>query len=100
MLVFIITKSHWLRYHHIIPWDYQVGEYSGYGDGFLTSMIRVFAAFGWATNLKTVNSGTMQEAVYNATVSGKTVDECVRDITDKQSKKMSNGEHLQSAKFL
>lgn len=100
MLVFILTKSHWLKYHYILPWDYQVGEYSDYGDGCLTSIIRVFAAFGWATNLRTVSTETIKDAIYTSTISGKSVGECVQDITVTTDKKSNSQEHFHSTKFL
>lgn len=100
MLVFVLTKSHWLKYHYILPWDYQVGEFGGYGDGFISCLIRGFAAFNWATDLKSVSSETMQEAVYNSTISGKTINECVEDITQTKQNRHIPQAQFHSAKFL
>ncbi|GLV44231.1 uncharacterized protein CBL_12473 [Carabus blaptoides fortunei] len=97
MLVFILTKSHWLKYHHIIPWDYKVGEFGSYGDGIITKCIQIFAAVGWAWNLRTVSTDTLKEAVYASTKTGKPVEECVRDITKTSQ---TNNAHYQSTKFL
>lgn len=98
MLVFILTKSHWLMYHYLLPWDYQTEEYGGYGDSLTTTFIRIMAAIGWAGNLRTVDSDAVKDALYTSVTTGRPVGECVKEI---MAQKEPNKEHfLAPAKFL
>ncbi|XKL62345.1 hypothetical protein PGB90_002178 [Kerria lacca] len=76
-LIFVVNKSLWPQYHYLVPWDYQVGEYGNYGDGFCNGALRVFAALGWIYNLRTVNSNGIRRALYESTKTGKPVMQCI-----------------------
>lgn len=99
MLVFILTKSHWLTYHYILPWDYQTEEYGGYGDSLTTTFIRIICALGWAANLRTVDSDSVKDALYVSVTTGKPVGECVKDILDAKESRIKEP-FLAPAKFL
>ncbi|KAI5749213.1 hypothetical protein M8J76_005609 [Diaphorina citri] len=62
-LVFIVNKSLWPQYHYLLPFDYRSGEYGTYNEGCSTAFIRVFAALGWATELRTIDTNTIRECL-------------------------------------
>ncbi|XP_065212578.1 acyl-CoA Delta-9 desaturase [Planococcus citri] len=77
-LIFLVNKSLWPHYHYLVPWDYQVGEYGNYQDGFCNAMIRVLAALGWVTNLRTVDANGVRRALYESTKTGKPIMLCIQ----------------------
>lgn len=77
-LIFLVNKSLWPHYHYLVPWDYQVGEYGNYQDGFCNAMLRVFAALGWITNLRTVDAQGVRRALYESTKTGKPIMLCIQ----------------------
>ncbi|XP_070498186.1 acyl-CoA Delta-9 desaturase [Chironomus tepperi] len=81
-MVFIVTKTYWPQYHYLLPYDYQSGEFGNYGEGSSTSLIRIFAAMGWATNLKTVTSEAVRKGLANAVDTGKDVVECLNEASE------------------
>ncbi|PSN55637.1 hypothetical protein C0J52_04061 [Blattella germanica] len=78
-LVFFITKSHWPQYHYLLPWDYQTGEYGTYGEGCTSTFIRIWAAMGWATDLRTIDTDSVRRALVAAVETKKPVVECLND---------------------
>ncbi|CAH0407060.1 unnamed protein product [Chilo suppressalis] len=64
--VFVLSKSFWPHYHYLIPYDYKSGEYGTYDSGCTSAFIRVCAALGLATDLKTVDTATVQKALADA----------------------------------
>ncbi|KAJ9593732.1 hypothetical protein L9F63_014705 [Diploptera punctata] len=78
-LIFILTKSYWPQYHYLLPWDYQTGEYGNYGEGCTSTFIRIWAAMGWATGLRTMDTESIRNALITATDTKKPVIECLRD---------------------
>ncbi|CRK94612.1 CLUMA_CG008112, isoform A [Clunio marinus] len=67
-MVFLVTKSYWPQYHYLLPFDYQSGEFGNYGQGTSTALIRIFAAIGWATDLKTVTTEAVKIGLSKAIV--------------------------------
>lgn len=76
-LIWFVNKSIWPQYHYVVPWDYQVGEYGNYGDGFCNAVLRIFAALGWAYALRTVNADGVRDAVFESTKTGKSIKTCL-----------------------
>ncbi|KAL3279053.1 hypothetical protein HHI36_016568 [Cryptolaemus montrouzieri] len=62
-LVFIMTKTYWISYHYLAPWDYQTGEYGKYGDDCPTLFIKMCEALGLASDLKTTDSKLVRSAL-------------------------------------
>lgn len=81
-LVFILTKSHWLSYHYLAPWDYQTSEYGEYGTDLISKFIRVCAALDLATDLKTISSDTVRKALTKSIVEKRHVTECLKELCD------------------
>lgn len=34
-MIFLVTRSYWPQYHHLLPFDYQTGEFGNYGKIYL-----------------------------------------------------------------
>lgn len=66
-MIFFVTKNYWPQYHYMLPRDYQVNEFGGYGTGFTTISIRVFAALGLASELFTITSNAVKQGLLAAT---------------------------------
>jgi stearoyl-CoA desaturase (delta-9 desaturase) len=77
--VFFLTKNFWPQYHYLLPWDYQTGEYGSYGTGCTTAFIRVWAAVGWATGLRTMDASSIKDALVTAAETKRPVVECLFD---------------------
>jgi stearoyl-CoA desaturase (delta-9 desaturase) len=78
-LAFILTRSYWPQYHYMLPWDYQTGEFGNYAKGCTTTFIRVWAAMGWATGLRTMDTSSIKNALVTATETNKPAIECLCD---------------------
>ncbi|XP_072938600.1 acyl-CoA Delta-9 desaturase isoform X2 [Epargyreus clarus] len=83
--VFILNRTFWPHYHYIYPCDYKSGEYGSYGSGCSTAFIRVWAALGLATNLKTIDTSTIQRALADAAVSKRPLNKCIEEAIKKQT---------------
>ncbi|XP_044262143.1 acyl-CoA Delta-9 desaturase [Tribolium madens] len=81
--VFFVNKSYWISYHYISPWDYQASEYGKYGTDCTSKFIRVCAALELATDLKTVDSQMIQEALAICVNEKKPIGECLTRIEKK-----------------
>lgn len=51
----------WHNYHHVFPWDYKTSELGTYAYNYTTALIDMFAAIGWAYDLKTVSSDVVRQ---------------------------------------
>ncbi|KAK9504997.1 hypothetical protein O3M35_009154 [Rhynocoris fuscipes] len=76
-LVFFVTKSLWPQYHYLLPWDYRSGEYGTYDSGCSTTILRVFAALGLASQLTTLSSKGVKKALALAADTGRPLEECL-----------------------
>lgn len=97
--MFIVTRSHWPHYHYMLPWDYQTGEFGTYGEGCSTAFIRVFAAAGWASELKTMDSTAVKEALTLAVDTGKPLVDCLNKVGLEYAKKTSDDHVLEYRKY-
>ncbi|KAK6629876.1 hypothetical protein RUM43_003697 [Polyplax serrata] len=81
-LMFFITKNHWHAYHYSAPWDCLTGEFGSYNRGSTTTFLKLCAALGFATDLKTVNSKMMASALEKSLDSGKSVGESLLEVRE------------------
>jgi stearoyl-CoA desaturase (delta-9 desaturase) len=98
--VFFITKSYWPYYHYMIPWDYQTGEYGKYGQGCTSTLIRIWAAMGSATNLRTIDTTCIRNALLRAMKTGTAVQECLGDEENYSKQYNETEQFLKPAKRL
>nr|UEN71135.1 acyl-CoA delta(11) desaturase 5 [Glyphodes pyloalis] len=91
--VFLVTKSFWPHYHYLMPYDYKSGEFGTYDAGCTTAFIRVWAALGLATDLKTIETASVQKALAEAARSKRPVTKCLDDAVAKQE--LPRGHYLQ-----
>ncbi|CAB3383809.1 Hypothetical predicted protein [Cloeon dipterum] len=61
--VFFVRRSRWPDYHYLFPWDYKTSEYGAYESDWTSWLIGQAAGLGWASNLKTVSSDDMKQAL-------------------------------------
>ncbi|XP_069699840.1 acyl-CoA Delta-9 desaturase [Periplaneta americana] len=78
-LQFFVTKSYWPEYHYMVPWDYKTGEFGNYGEGCTSAFIRMWAALGWATDLKTLDVSSIKNVLVKAIDTKKPVVEYLQD---------------------
>lgn len=78
-MIFLVNKSYWTQYHYLAPWDYLTGEFGEYGTDCTTKFIRVCAALGLVTNLRTIGSDAVKAAVYRSVTEKKVLQECLLD---------------------
>lgn len=85
-LVFVLSKTNWLSYHYMAPWDYQTSEYGEYGTDCVSKFIRICAILEHASDLKTIDSKSVRKAVGNSTTYKKPIVDCLTElqITDCQ----------------
>lgn len=93
-MVFIVTKSYWPQYHYLLPFDYQSGEFGNYGEGTSTSLIRIFAAMGWATDLRTVTSEAVRKGLATAVDTGRDVVECLKEASEAELLNLPSDHYL------
>lgn len=83
-VTFQIIHSYWPQYHYLLPFDYQSGEFGNYGKGTSTAFVRVFAALGWATDLKTVTTDAIKKGLAKAVDTGKPVVDCLTQASEEE----------------
>lgn len=66
-----------ISFTYKLYFSYQSGEFGNYGKGTSTALVRVFAALGWATDLKTVTTDAVKKGLANAVDTGKPVVDCL-----------------------
>lgn len=79
-MVFLVDKTYWLQYHYLTPWDYQCSEYGKYGNDFTSAFIRVCAALDLATNLRTLDSNSVKNALYLSVETKEPITDCLLKI--------------------
>lgn len=99
-MIFIITKSYWPHYHYLLPRDYQTGEFGNYAEGCTTSLIRVFAALGMASQLQTITTEAVRNGLTTAVVSGKSIVDCIKEAAVVEQEKLPEDHYLDNSKFL
>lgn len=55
----------WHNYHHVFPWDYRAAEIGGYLLNMTTMWLDLFAAMGWAYDLKSPSEQLVQQVAIN-----------------------------------
>ncbi|KAL5284325.1 hypothetical protein ACFFRR_006547 [Megaselia abdita] len=98
--IFIITKTYWPQYHYLLPCDYQTGEFGDYGADLTTIWIRIFAAMGNATNLKTITSEAVRVGLTNAVETDGDVVECIKSAAAVKQGELPNDHYLNASKFM
>lgn len=69
------------------------------GDGFTTTLIRVFAAMGIATDLKTMTSESVKIGLTRAVDTGRPVVECLTEVGFEQMEALPADHYLHNKKF-
>lgn len=67
-----------------MPFDYQSGEFGNYGKGTSTAVVRVLAALGWATDLKTVTTDAVKKGLAKAVDTGRPVVDCLTQASEEE----------------
>jgi len=98
-MIFLVTKSYWPQYHYLLPFDYQTGEFGNYGAGLSTALIRVFAALGVATELKTMTSDAVKIGLTRAVDTGRPVVDCLTEVGMEQIGLLPDDHYLQPHKY-
>lgn len=77
-----------------MSYDYQSGEFGNYGEGTSTGLIRVLAAMGWATELKTITSDAVRKGLAMAVDTGREVVDCLKEASEDDMKNLSADHYL------
>lgn len=94
--IFVVNLSFWPHYHYLLPWDYSTGEYGTYGRGCTTAFIRMCAALGWATDLRTIDSESVKNALECCIKTNTPLVECLAKEGDKFSESLNNDKFLKT----
>lgn len=91
-----IFISYWPQYHYLLSYDYQSGEFGNYGEGTSTKLIRVFAAMGWATELKTITSDAVRKGLAMAVDTGREIVDCLKQASEEEIKSFPADHYLRN----
>ncbi|XP_012529365.1 acyl-CoA Delta(11) desaturase [Monomorium pharaonis] len=80
--VFFLSKSYWMNYHYMIPWDWKSGEFGNYERGFITFIIKMFYELGFINQMKTATCNDVREALYKVATSEMTMDEALSKVKE------------------
>lgn len=80
--VFFISKSYWLNYHYLVPWDWKSDEFGKYETGFVTFIIKIWRELGLIQKMKTTNSEDVREALYKIASSKATINEALTELEE------------------
>jgi len=75
-----LSKSYWLNYHYMLPWDWKNDEFGTYEKGFITFIIKMWYELGLINQMKTTTSNDVREALYKVATSMMTMDEALAEI--------------------
>ncbi|XP_044761000.1 acyl-CoA Delta-12 desaturase [Coccinella septempunctata] len=89
-LAFLFTKTHWISYHYMAPFDYQTGEYGKYGDDCPTMFIKMCEALNLASDLKTVDSDTIRKALVKSVDEKKSLSSTLHEMQEMEQKRKDN----------
>ncbi|XP_011165662.3 acyl-CoA Delta(11) desaturase [Solenopsis invicta] len=78
--VFFLSKSYWMNYHYLLPWDWKSDEFGTYGRGFVTLVIKMLYEFGFINQMKTATCNDVREALYKVAISEKTMNEALEEV--------------------
>lgn len=65
MVSIVAMGEGWHNYHHVFPWDYRAAELGGYLLNTTTLWLDLFAAIGWAYDLKLPSKQLVQQVAVN-----------------------------------
>lgn len=78
--VFFLSKSYWLNYHYMIPWDWKSDEFGTYKTGFATFIVKMWRELGFINEMKTATSKDVQDALCKIATSETTLKEALTEI--------------------
>ncbi|KAL1491759.1 hypothetical protein ABEB36_012309 [Hypothenemus hampei] len=78
-LVFLITKTYWISYHYLAPWDFQTSEYGKYETDYITKFIKICTALNYASDLKTIDSQGVRMALADSVRQGEDIKKCLEN---------------------
>ncbi|XP_008550317.1 acyl-CoA Delta-9 desaturase [Microplitis demolitor] len=81
-MVFLITKSYWINYHYLLPWDWKCGEYGSYDKGWATTTLKIFNVIGLVNRMKTASSENIRDALFKATATKKSFQEVMNEVKE------------------
>lgn len=81
--VFFLSKSYWLNYHYILPWDWKNDEFGTYEMGFITFIIKICVELKLIDQLKTATCDDVREALYKIAILDMTMDEALAEVKEK-----------------
>lgn len=84
-LVFLITKTYWISYHYLVPWDYKASEYGKYGTDCISKFIKVCEALDYASDLKTMDSDSVRTALTQSVTENVSVEKCLAEYDTRKS---------------
>lgn len=79
-LIEVIDKNLWIPYHYLAPWDYRSSELGDYGYDVTSIFIKTCAGIGFATDLKTMDGGTIGKAIQMAADTNKSISQCLMEL--------------------
>ncbi|XP_031846089.1 acyl-CoA Delta-9 desaturase isoform X2 [Nomia melanderi] len=65
--LFFITKSNWLTYHYMVPWDWKNGEFGTYNKGCSTFFIKMWNELGFVDHLLSVTTHDLRAILHDVT---------------------------------
>ncbi|XP_011637431.1 acyl-CoA Delta(11) desaturase [Pogonomyrmex barbatus] len=78
--VFFLSKSYWLNYHYLLPWDWKSDEFGTYETGFNTFIVKMWRELDFINEMKTATSDDVREALYKIATSKMTMKEALEEI--------------------
>lgn len=78
--VFFISKSYWLNYHYMIPWDWKNDEFGTYETGFNTFIIKIWRELGFIDQMMTSTNKDVREALHKVATSKMTLNTALEEV--------------------
>ncbi|XP_012062686.1 PREDICTED: acyl-CoA Delta(11) desaturase [Atta cephalotes] len=78
--VFFLSKSYWLNYHYMLPWDWKSEEFGSYERGLISFILKMWYELGFINQLKTTTCDDIREALYKVVSSEMTLDEALAEV--------------------
>lgn len=91
--IFYITKSYWLNYHYLLPWDWKSSEFGKYNKGCSTMMIKMLHNFGFVNLLKTSSTEDIRNIIQKLGSKNITLTEAITEL-QKRSEEEAERENL------
>jgi len=80
--VFFLSKSYWLNYHYMLPWDWKNDEFGMYETGFITFIVKMWRELGLINEMTTATTNDVREALYKIAASKMTENEALAEIKE------------------